>query len=186
MKILLGITGASGSIYGIRFLQYLKELGHEIMLTVTSPGHKVCKFETGIDLINFAKEQHIPYYDIEDIFAPPASGSYRLDAVVILPCSMGTLGRISGGMSSNLLERAADVALKERFKLIVSPRETPLNSIHLENMLKLSQAGGILVPASVAFYTKPNSLDEIIDFHVGKIVDILGLDQKLFPRWRST
>ncbi len=185
MKIFVGMTGASGSIYGIRLLQSLKENNVDVYLTVTEAGHQVCRYETGINPADFAKEHAIKYYPIDDLFAPPSSGSYRLDALVILPCSMGTLSRIAVGNSNNLLERASDVALKEGYKLIISPRETPLNRIHLENMLRLTQAGAHIMPITVALYNKPQTLDDIINFHVGKILDFLGIDHSLFRRWGS-
>jgi 4-hydroxy-3-polyprenylbenzoate decarboxylase len=130
-----------------------------------------------------AKELDVPFFDIDDLFAPPSSGSYRLDGLVILPCSMGSVGRIASGISSNLLERASDVMLKERKQLIICPRETPLNSIHLENMLKLSRCGVNIVPTSTAFYYKPKTIEDIIDFHIGKVLDILGINHSLFKRW---
>ncbi|GMT48747.1 MAG: aromatic acid decarboxylase [bacterium] len=183
MKVLLGLTGASGSIYGITLLRTLREKGVDVQITITKTGHQVCMYETGINIKDLANDLNVSCHDIDNLFAPPASGSHRLDAVIILPCSMGTLGRIAGGMSSNLLERAADVALKEGFKLILAPRETPLNTIHLENMTKLAHAGAVIVPPSVAFYTKPETLEDIILFHTGKILDLLGLDHSLFSRW---
>jgi len=185
MRLFVGITGASGAIYGITLLKVLQEYDLEIMLTATQSGIEVCSYETGIDIKNFAETNSISYYDIDNLFAPPSSGSFKLDAVIILPCSMGTLGRIAHGISSNLLERACDVALKERRKLIISPRETPLNNIHIENMLKLSQAGGIIAPPSIPFYHKPKQIEDIINFQVGKILDLLDLSHTLFWRWGS-
>ncbi len=183
MRVLVGLTGASGSIYGITLIKILHEMKIDVQVTATQTGHQVCLYETGINIKDLSNDLSIPYYEIDNLFAPPASGSHRLDAVIIVPCSMGTLGRAAGGMSSNLLERSADVALKEGFKLILSPRETPLNTIHLENMVKLAHAGAIIVPPSVAFYTKPKTLEDIILFHTGKILDLLGLDHSLFSRW---
>lgn len=183
MKILVGITGASGSILGLRLIETLREYAVDLSVTVTKPGIKVCHYETGIHLPQYLLSQNITQYDINDLFAPPASGSYRLDAVIVIPCSMGTLARIAQGISGNLLERASDVMLKERKTLILSARETPLNSIHLENMLTLSRTGAIITPPSIAFYTKPTSLEDVINFQTGKILDILGLDHSLFNRW---
>lgn len=187
MRIFLGFTGASGSVYGIRFLEFLAQKPNmEVFVTSTQAGLEVCLFETGVHLKKKTKELGFRFYSIGDYFAPPSSGSFRLDGVVILPCSMGTLARIAGGMSTNLLERVADVALKEGFPLILSPRETPLNSIQLSNMLKLVSAGAKIVPPNVAFYTRPKTLEEIIHFHVGKILDLLGItDHALFPRWKD-
>ena len=183
MKVFVGITGASGSIYGVTLLKKLSECGVDILLTSTVQGEKVCQFETGIDIKELSQELKASYYEIDDLFAPPSSGSFQLDAVVIIPCSMGTLSRVANGSSSNLLERACDVALKERRKLILSPRESPLNSIHIENMLKLSQMGTIIAPPSIPFYNKPGSLDDIVNFQVGRVLDLLGLSHTLFNRW---
>ncbi|MDH4127528.1 MAG: UbiX family flavin prenyltransferase [Spirochaetota bacterium] len=185
MRVLLGITGASGSILCITLIKILKELEIDVLLTATKNGIKVCEFETNIKINDFVKSNSIQYYDIDDLFSPPSSGTFKLDAVVVIPCSMGTLSRIAQGTSSNLLERSADVALKEKKKLILSPRETPINSIHLENMLKLSRMGVVIIPPSIAFYTKPKTVDDIINFQVGKILDQLGVDHTLFNRWDS-
>jgi 4-hydroxy-3-polyprenylbenzoate decarboxylase len=120
---------------------------------------------------------------MDDFFASVASGSNAPDAVVICPCSMGTLGRIAAGLSDSLLERAADVALKEKKTLLLVPRETPFNQIHLENLLRVSKAGGQILPAMPAFYQKPQSVEELVDFVVGKVLDNLGIEHKLFMRW---
>ncbi len=184
MRILIGISGASGSIYGLKLIEELqKKQEHEVLVTATETGFKVCEYETDINIQDFARERKLSCYDINDLFAPPASGSFNLDAVVILPCSMGTLARIAHGISANLLERASDVVLKENKKLILSPRETPINSIHLKNMLTLSRAGAILAPVSPAFYTKPKTLDDIIHYQVGKVLNLLNIHHSLFDSW---
>ncbi len=184
MRLLIGITGASGSVYGLRLIKHLSQCNKvELFITATKTGIKVCSFETKIDILSMAKELNISFFDIDDLFAPPSSGSFGLDGTVILPCSMGSIGRIASGISSNLLERASDVMLKERKQLIICPRETPLNSIHLENMLKLSRTGVNIVPVSTAFYYSPKTIDDIIDFHIGKVLDILGISHRLFQRW---
>lgn len=181
MRVTIGITGASGSIYGISTLRVLASLGVEVHLVVTKTGEKVIKHECGLtrnDLQAFAT-----WHEIDNLFAPIASGSFKTDAMVIVPCSMRTLGSLAAGVSDNLMNRAADVMLKERRKLILVPRETPLSSIHLENMLKLSKAGAHIVPASPAFYHLPQDMSQLVSFVVGKVIDVLGLDHDLFTRW---
>lgn len=193
--ISVAITGASGSIYGLKLTKALLKAGKRVNLLISSPGLTVIAHETGIkwsgseDELNkqirthFQAGEELCYYDNSNFFSPIASGSSGQNTMVIAPCSMGTLGRIAGGMSSNLIERGADVALKERGKLILLPRETPLNDIHLENMLKLSRMGAQIVPAMPAFYHEPKSMDDLTDFVVGKLLDQLGVEHQLFKRW---
>jgi flavin prenyltransferase len=180
-RIVVGITGASGSIYGIRLLEVLKELELECHLVVSRTGLEVIKYETGYD--TSALKQLAIWHDIDNLFAPIASGSFRSDGMIIAPCSMHSLGAIAQGITGNLMTRAADVMLKENRPLILMTRETPLNKIHLANMAKVMDAGARLVPASPGFYHKPTSLQEIVDFVVGKAMDSLGLDHNLFKRW---
>jgi 4-hydroxy-3-polyprenylbenzoate decarboxylase len=188
----VGITGASGALYGVRLVQVLLEQGQEVELLITDSGWRVLKYEHGWDATNRAQtlEQHFGqypgkyhYHSIQDIAANVASGSFRTSGMVIVPCSMGTLAAISNGNSDNLLERAADVMLKEGRKLIVVPRETPLHQIHLENMLRLARMGVSIIPAMPAFYQGPTSLDDMINFMVGKVLDVMGVDHELFRRW---
>ena len=193
--ISVAITGASGSTYGLKLTGALLKAGKTVNLLISSPGLSVIAHETGIkwsggeDEVNkqirahFRADENLCYYDNNNFFSPIASGSSGQNTMVIAPCSMGTLGRIAGGMSSNLIERGADVALKERGKLILLPRETPLNDIHLENMLKLSRMGAQIVPAMPAFYHEPKSMDDLTDFVVGKLLDQLGVEHQLFKRW---
>ncbi|XEC97659.1 UbiX family flavin prenyltransferase [Paenibacillus tarimensis] len=190
----VGITGASGSIYGVRLCEVLLKAGLHIHLVVTEAGWRVLKEELGWETARrqgAIEEKFGPYMNSgaltfhpnADIGAAIASGSYRMDGMVVIPCSMGTLASIAHGMSNNLLTRAADVVLKEGRKLLIVPRETPLHAIHLENMLKLARLGVKIIPAMPAFYYKPQSMNEMIDFMVGKVLDNMALDHNLYRRW---
>jgi len=191
MKILVAITGASGSIYGLRLLEELLRGGHQVTLVASQSGLEVCRYETGLELgdAEALKQQwelpdaSLTIRAVTDLWAPEASGSAAPDAMVIAPCSMGTLGRIAHGISANLIERAADVMLKEHRPLLLLPRETPFSTIHLENLLKLSRCGARIIPAMPAFYHRPASVNELVDFVVGKLLDQLGLEHQLFRRW---
>jgi 4-hydroxy-3-polyprenylbenzoate decarboxylase len=163
--LLLGITGASGAIYAKRFLQQAKKQGFTIELIVTKMGEAVLKHE-GCEAIL----QHKKIHKIDDFFAPPATGGSKYLGMVILPCSMGTLGKVAAGTSDNLLIRAADVCVKENRPLVLVPREMPFSEIHLENMLKLKRAGATIIPASPHFYNHPKNIEELADTVVEKIV----------------
>lgn len=180
-KIIVGITGASGIIYAIRFLQHLQKFPVEIHLVLTKAAQITRHHESNLSLNDFKEFGH--YHPIEDIGASIASGSFQHDGMVILPCSMHTLAEIAHGFSSNLLTRAADVCLKEKRTLIIMPRETPLHQIHIQNMLTVSQAGGIIYPPMPAFYHHPQSIEEMIDHSLGRIFNLLGFDQALCPEW---
>lgn len=194
-NFVVGITGASGSIYGLRLIEELLNSGHQVSVLLSNAGRLVLAYETGLKLAenpvecrdqlreHFSAAEELRHYAINDFFAPVASGSSAPDAVIICPCSMGTAGRIAAGLSDNLLERVADVALKEQKKLLLVPRETPFNQIHLENLLRLSKAGAQILPAMPAFYQQPQSIDDLIDFVVGKTLDNLGVEHQLFKRW---
>ncbi|PYI54924.1 UbiX family flavin prenyltransferase [Paenibacillus flagellatus] len=188
----VGLTGASGAVYGVRLCEELLARRLPVHLVVTDAGWRVLHEELGWDAAHrqrtieerFARFETKPrYYPINDIGAAIASGSFRTAGMAIVPCSMGTLSGIAHGASGNLLERAADVMLKERRKLILVPRETPLHAIHLENMLKLAKLGVGIVPAMPAYYQKPQTMDELVDFMVGKVLDYMGIDNELFRRW---
>ena len=191
MKILLAITGASGSIYGLRLLEKLLRGGHKVTLVASESGLEVCRYETGVALNDaeaLKQQWELPEASLTiraatDLWAPEASGSAAPDAMVIAPCSMGTVARIAAGISGNLIERAADVMLKEHRPLLLLPRETPFSSIHLENLLKLSQCGARIIPAMPGFYHQPQILDDLVDFVVGKLLDQLGVAHKLFKPW---
>ncbi len=185
MKIGLAITGASGVIYGIRLLQELIHRKVVVHLTLSPNAIPIAQLELGltIDLetgwyagMDEDTRSWVIYHHHSHVGAAPASGSYGLKAVAIVPCSMGTLGRIATGTSGSLAVRMADVALKERRPLILVPRETPYNSIHLQNMLTLSQSGAVILPASPGFYHKPQTVEEMVDFVVGRILQHMGLD----------
>ena len=184
MKIVVGITGASGSIYGVRLIEVLRRAGHEVHAVVTQSGWQVMDYECGVSREELAKQVNV-LYDVENISAAIASGSFRMDAMVVVPCSMKTAGSIAHGISDNLLTRAADVALKEGRPLILVPRETPMHAIHLENLLKLAQTGVRIMPACPGFYHRPQTLDDLVDMMVGKICDMLGVEHQLFARWQG-
>ncbi len=191
---LVAITGASGSIYGLRLISELLRAGDRVSLILTSAGRQVLKHEVDLDWSTEIKDQRhqvqeyfasiaIDCLGIDDFWAGTASGSNAADAMVVVPCSMGTAGRIAAGLSGNLLERAADVMLKERHPLLLVPRETPFNTIHLENLLRLSQAGAVVLPAMPGFYHAPGKIDDLVNFVVGKILDQLAIPHDLCERW---
>ncbi len=182
--IVVAITGASGVIYGVKLLEVLNGLGEYTALVVTEPAKIILEHELGIKDEELKKLANV-YYDPEDLTASINSGSCRFNSMVIAPCTMKTLSAISIGYASNAVTRAADVVLKERRKLVLVPRETPLRSIHLENMLKISHEGGIILPAMPAFYHKPQNIDDMVNFIVGKILDVLKIDNHLFKRWHG-
>jgi 4-hydroxy-3-polyprenylbenzoate decarboxylase len=195
-SVTLAITGASGAQYGLRLLQCLLAADCKVFLMISSAAEVVIRTETDLDLPRELEEQQALLCEMfgvdeeqlqllakDDWFAAVASGSSSPSAMVICPASGGTLSAIAHGASNNLIERAADVALKERRKLIVVPRETPYSEIHLENMLKLTQMGVVVLPASPGFYMQPQSVEELVDFIVARILDQLGVQQDLMPRW---
>lgn len=186
--MVIGITGASGSVYAVRLVEELLARGIELHIVCTDNGRQVMTHETRLNVTEWVralaqKYTHVRLDAIDDLFSPVASGSSRFEAVVIIPCSMATLAEISSGTGKSLLCRAADVALKEGRRLVLVPRETPLNAIHLENMLKLARLGVTILPAMPGFYQGPQTVDDLIDFVVGKTLDALAIDNQLFRKW---
>lgn len=180
--IVVAITGASGVIYGIRLLEVLKEMKIENSLIISDAGKTVIESETDYaveDVISLADT----FYDFNDLTASVNSGSFRADALVIAPCSMKTLSSIANGYGANTITRVADVSLKERRPTVIVPRETPLRSVHIKNMLTLSQEGAIILPAMPGFYSAHDTVEDQIDFIVGKILDSLKIENDLFKRW---
>jgi 4-hydroxy-3-polyprenylbenzoate decarboxylase len=188
--VTFGITGASGAPYAVRLLRALNDSGTPVRLIVSGYGLRLLAEETAIDGIDALRAatgdwSRLELYDSLDRGATPASGSAPSAGMVVCPCSMGTLASIAAGTSRNLVERAADVALKERRPLILVPRETPLSLIHLENMTRLTRAGATIMPAAPGFYHRPQSIDDMVDFVVARILDHLGVDHRLGKRWKS-
>ncbi|HHT18730.1 MAG: UbiX family flavin prenyltransferase [Euryarchaeota archaeon] len=182
--IVVAITGASGVIYGVRLLEVLKKMEKDTALVVTEPARIILEYEMGINE-NHLKQLCNHFYQPNDLTSAINSGSCRFESMIIIPCTMKTVSAISTGFADNAVTRAADVALKERRKLILVPRETPLRTVHLENMLKISKEGGIIIPAMPAFYHQPQNIDELVDFLVGKILDVLHIDHHLYQRWQG-
>ncbi len=204
--IALAITGASGAIYGLRLTEELLRAGCRVSLLISNAGFTVLTAENGLDwfgtsdqvdrhlqeyfapaismgLDTTAGEPSLHYYEENNFLAPIASGSSAPDTMVICPCSMGTVGRIAAGLSGTLIERAADVMLKEGQPLLLVPREMPLSALHLENLLKLARLGVRIVPPMPAFYHQPKTMADLVDFVVGKLLDQLGVEHDLFKRW---
>jgi len=197
-EYVIAITGASGVVYGIRLVQVLleKEIPH--YLSVSESAVKVMAEEMNLELgesekwgdrlldyLGGSNRSIIHYLPFWDLTAPISSGSHRIRAIAVVPCSMSTLSAIACGSSSNLIERAADVALKEGRRLIVVPRETPLSSIHLENMLKLARLGVHIMPAMPGFYHQPKRVEDLVDFVVGRVLDLMDIEHHLFKRWKQ-
>jgi 4-hydroxy-3-polyprenylbenzoate decarboxylase len=183
-KFAVGITGASGIPYGIRLVEALARLGHEVLVVVSDAGREVMRLECGC-APGILTKLGVTLYREDDISAPIASGSYPLDAMVIIPCTMATLSAVAHGQANNLIHRGADVALKERRTLILVPRETALNRIHLKNMLLAHDAGAIIMPAMPPFYGNPSTVNELVSHMAGRILDRLGIENDLAPRWKG-
>ena len=194
--ITLALTGASGLVYGLRLLECLLVQNLNVQVLASQAAHVVAAQEMGItlpsrptELENWLRERYpngegtLRVYGREDWFAPIASGSGASEAMVVCPCSMGTMAAIAHGLSDNLIERAADVMIKENRKLILVPRETPLSALHLENMLKLTRLGVTILPANPGFYHHPRRIEDLVDFVVARVLDQLGIQSDLIPRW---
>ena len=193
LPLVMAITGASGAPYAVRLLEQLVAAGESVQLIVSSHGLRLLQTETEIATLDQLRtavgaarfDSRVVVFDDNDRGASPASGSARNRGMVICPCSMGTISAISQGTSRSLVERAADVALKERRRLVLVPRETPYSAIHLENMLRLTRAGAVIMPASPGFYHRPTSVEELVDFVVARVLDHLDVPHTLAKRWGS-
>lgn len=193
-KIVLAICGASGVIYGLRLLKALLEGPADVFLVVSDAGKAVLKHEAGYDggalrpfLLQPEAEHHpesrLELFENDDFFAPFASGSFQYDAMAIAPCTMGTLAAVAAGTADNLIHRGADVCLKERRPLILLPRETPFSLIHIENMLRVTRAGATIMPPSPSFYTGPETIHDLVDTVVARVLDHMGISHELVRRW---
>ena len=197
---IVAITGASGVIYAKRLLHFLAHKGFGIYLLISDAGKLVLKEELGLELTGTLGDIHdmlkrnllgkpgyeyLHYVASDNLLSGIASGSVKTNGMLVVPCSMGSLARIAQGISGNLIERAADITLKEGRPLVVAPRETPLNQIHLQNMFKLAQAGARIVPCMPAFYHHPESIDDLADFIVGRLLDGLGINHQLYTNWHQ-
>ena len=184
MRVVLGISGASGVVYGVRLLEALGTIGVERHLILSKAAAMTIAYETELTAADVKRHaEHV--HDNADVGAGPASGSFRALGMIIAPCSMRTLAEIAQGLATSLMTRAADVALKERRRLILAPRETPLHLGHLRNMAQVSEIGALVAPPMPAFYAKPATLDDLVDHQVGRWLDLLGLDNDLVRRWRE-
>ena len=182
-EVVVGISGASGAVYGKRLVEVLTSKEISVRLVVTNAGEITLKHECNTTKEILAEETGALLENDKNIGAKSASGSANIDAVVLCPCSGTTLGKLSAGIGDNLITRSTIVALKERRKLIIVPREAPYATVHLENMHKLSQWGAVVIPASPGFYNHPKTIDDMVDFVVARILDHIGIDHKLGTRW---
>ena len=186
-RFVLCITGASGVIYGYRALEELGQIGH-VDVVVSGAGETVLRHELGMDISSMREEfKDATFHDEKDLLSPLASGSYLTgsEAVLVMPCSTSTLSAVANGVNMTLIHRVCEVALKERIRLIMLVREMPYSRLHLENMLRLTDAGAIILPASPGFYHNPKSIEDLIDFVVGKVFDLIGIEHDLYNRWKG-
>ena len=190
--LVVAMSGASGAPYAVRLLHVLARLGHRVHLTISPSAAHVIRDELGLEVdldafdpatLGLRDSSRVVYHHHADFSAGIASGSFPTGGMVIIPCSMSTLGSIASGVTTNLITRAADVHLKERRKLVLVPRETPLSLLHLENMLRVTQAGAVVLPAMPGWYHRPRRLEDLVDFVVARICDQLGIANALAPRW---
>ena len=183
MEIVIGISGASGAQYGIRLLEVLSEMDIDTHLVLTEAAKKIIAVETDYASEDI-EDMATAVYDEKDFTAPIASGSHPFEGMIIAPCSMKTLASVANGTSDNLIARTADVCLKERRKLILMTRETPLSGIHIENMLRAHNSGAILLPACPGFYNRPSTIEELIDFMAGRALDLMKIENSIYRRWK--
>lgn len=193
-KYSFALTGATGSVIGIRVLQEIARIA-EVHVLISSQSFPIILQETGIDwhgdtdedvqfkVRNYLHSENIYYYDEMNLAAPVSSGSFKTDGMFIVPCSMKTLSGVANGYTENLIQRAADVTIKEGRQLLISPREMPFSAIHLENMLKLARLGVKIVPPIMGFYHKPRTIEDMVDFAAGKILDVMSIEHDIFRRW---
>ncbi len=180
--IIVAITGASGVVLGVKLLKALKKLNINTGLLISDTAKTIIDYELDISYENIIKIAD-EYYQTNDLTASVNSGSFKFDSLVIIPCSMKTLSAIANGYASNSITRVADVAFKERRKIIIVPRETPLRTVHIENMLSISKEGGIILPPILGYYSKIENLDDMENFIIGKVLDSLGINNDLYKRW---
>ncbi len=188
-SFIVGITGASGSVYGASLIEEMYSLGYTVHIVATDQGEQVWKFELESSLATWVRqfpEERVTLHNQQNLFAPIASGSYRVDGMVVVPCSMGTLGKIANGVGGGLLTRCADVCIKERRPLVLVTRETPLSGIHLKNMLTVTQQGAVVFPPVPAFYHKPKSIEDIVTHTVGRVLSTLGVESSKYVSWEGS
>ncbi len=193
-RLVVAVTGASGALYAVRFLRQAARHFDQVYVMLSDNAPAVFTQETGVplpspfsarDYLGDGVWDNISFLASKDYFTPPASGSFVHDGMVIIPCSMGTLGRIAGGISNDLTTRAADVCLKERRKLILVARDTPLSLIHLRNMVTVTEAGAVVLPAVPAFYNQPKTVEDVVDTVVARVLQNLGVPQDIQPQWQA-
>ena len=186
MKLVIAITGASGSIYGIRLLEFLKEKKDiETHLVISKTAKNVIPYETSYDNIDQVKALADFYYHDDDLAAPISSGSFLTNGMIVAPCSAKSLSAVAHSYGENLIVRTCDVSLKERRKLVLVFRETPLTLAHIENMKRVTHMGGIILPPTPGFYSKPQTIDDLINHIIGKVLDLFGIEHTLFKRWKN-
>lgn len=187
LPITIAVSGASGIVYALRLIEFLTQKNYKLDIVYSKSAIRVAKEELNLNLddkIRFLScDRDVVIHDLNNVAAPISSGSYKSRGMIIVPCSMGTASAVANGSSDNLLTRAADVCLKERRRLVVVPREMPYSTLHLENLFRLSQYGVIVAPASPGFYSNPKTIDDCVDFVVGKILDVFGIDNDIYSRW---